>query len=291
LNRQRLTLRLAAADVPQAEALLSLAGAETLALRDAADDPVFEPEPNTAPLWPNVVIEALFARDVDVDPLRRLLAITFPDAAVAVDALEESAWKSRLSEAVKPRAIGTRLWLAPADDDDVPNDRALVRINMGLAFGTGEHPTTALCLDWLERHVADGMTVLDYGCGSGILALAALALGARFAYAVDNDPQALLATNANAVMNGAAQRLFVGAPDSLPAVAVDVLAANILAGPLVELAPTLAKCVVPGGMLVLSGILEPQAARVAAAYAPYLAEVAQATRDGWVRLTGRRKAG
>ena len=112
---------------------------------------------------------------------------------------------------------------------------------MGLAFGTGEHPTTALCLDWLERHVASGMTVLDYGCGSGILALAALALGARFAYAVDNDPQALTATSANAALNGAAERLFVGAPEALPAVAVDVLAANILAGPLVELAPTFAR--------------------------------------------------
>ncbi len=192
---------------------------------------------------------------------------------------------------MKSRAIGERLWLASADDDVVPSDRALVRINMGLAFGTGEHPTTALCLDWLESQVANRMTMLDYGCGSGILALAALALGARFAYAVDNDPQALVATNANAVLNGAEERLFVGAPESLPAVAVDVLAANILAGPLVELAPVLAKSVVPGGVLVLSGILEPQAARVAAAYSPYLADVAQAARDGWVRLTGRRKAG
>jgi ribosomal protein L11 methyltransferase len=291
VNRQRLTLRLAAADVPHAEALLSLAGAETLALRDAADDPVFEPEPNTAPLWPNVVVEALFARNVDVEALENLLATTFPAAAIAVDTLDETQWQSRLSQPVKSRAIGERLWLASADDDVVPSDRALVRINMGLAFGTGEHPTTALCLDWLESQVANRMTMLDYGCGSGILALAALALGARFAYAVDNDPQALVATNANAVLNGAEERLFVGAPESLPAIAVDVLAANILAGPLVELAPVLAKSVVPGGVLVLSGILEPQAARVAAAYSPYLADVAQAARDGWVRLTGRRKAG
>jgi ribosomal protein L11 methyltransferase len=162
---------------------------------------------------------------------------------------------------------------------------------MGLAFGTGEHATTALCLEWLERHVASGMTVLDYGCGSGILALAALALGARFAYAVDTDPQALTATRANAALNGAAERLFVDAPEKLPAVVVDMLVANILAGPLIELAPTFAERVVPGGMVVLSGILESQAARVAAAYAPHLENVDQAAREGWVRLAGRRRTG
>jgi ribosomal protein L11 methyltransferase len=161
---------------------------------------------------------------------------------------------------------------------------------MGLAFGTGEHATTAQCLEWLERHVANGITVLDYGCGSGILALAALALGARFAYAVDNDPQAVTAAQANAALNGAADRLFVGEPAALPAVRVDVLVANILAGPLVELAPMFAERVVPGGMLVLSGILEAQAARVAAAYTADFSDVSQAARDGWVRLAARRKA-
>lgn len=290
MSRQRLTLKLAAVDVPRAEALLTLAGAETISLRDAADDPVYEPEPNTAPLWPNVVLEALFARDVDVEPLRTIIATTFTGAAT-FDVLEDSTWAAKLSQGVKARPIGTRLWLAPADDTNVPNDRLVVRLNMGLAFGTGEHPTTALCLDWLERHVTSGITMLDYGCGSGILSFAALALGARFVHAVDNDPQALLATTANAVLNGAADRLFVGAPETLPAVAVDVLAANILAGPLVDLAPSFAERVASGGMLVLSGILEHQAARVASAYTPYFEDVARASREGWVLLTGRRKAG
>ena len=290
MSRQRLTLTLAAAEVPTAEAILTLAGAETISLRDAADDPVFEPEPSTTPLWPHVVIEALLARDLDIEPLRKLLATAFRGTAVSVETLEESAWKPKLAQAVKARGIGERLWLAPADDDHGPDGRVIVRINMGLAFGTGEHPTTALCLERLEHHVAGGMTVLDYGCGSGILALAALTLGARFAYAVDNDIQALTATSANAALNGVTDRIFVGAPELLPAVAVDVLTANILAGTLAELAPALAKHVVPGGMLVLSGILEPQAARVAAAYAPYFAETAQTVRDGWVCLTGRVKA-
>jgi ribosomal protein L11 methyltransferase len=290
VSRPRLTLRLAAADVPKAETLLDLAGAETIALRDAADDPVFEPEPSTTPLWPNVVVEALFAAGTDVEPLRRLLAAGFRDAAVELDSIDESAWQSRLARPVQARAIGTRLWLAPAGDDGAPGDRLAVRIHMGLAFGTGEHPTTALCLEWLERHAAPATTVLDYGCGSGILALAALALGARFAYAVDNDSQALAATHANAELNDAVDRLFVGAPESLPAVAVDVLLANILAGPLIALAPTFASHVVPSGSLVLSGILEPQAAAVASAYAPFFGSLEQATRDGWVRLAGRRNA-
>jgi ribosomal protein L11 methyltransferase len=290
VSRQRLQLDLPAEHVATAEALLTLAGAEMISLRDAADDPVYEPEPSKTPLWPNVVVEALFARDADLPALVALLAATFPGAAVSVTALDDAAWQATLPQPVKARPIGTRLWLAPADDAATPDDRAVVRINMGLAFGTGEHPTTALCLDWLERHVESGMTMLDYGCGSGILALAALALDARFAYAVDNDSQALTATRANAALNGAAERLFIGAPEALPAVAVDVLAANILAGPLVELAPAFTERVVPSGMLVLSGILEPQAARVAAAYAPYLTSVAQTARDGWVLLVGTRKA-
>lgn len=289
MSRQRLTLLLTAEDVPRAEVLLTLAGAETLSLRDAADDPILEPEPSTTPLWPKVVLEALLPQGADLAPLTRLLAATFRDAAVTVGPFEDSAWRAGLSQAVNARPIGARLWLAPADGRDAPSDRLVVRINMGLAFGTGEHPTTALCLDWLERHVAGGSTVLDYGCGSGILAIAAIVLGARFAYAVDSDAQALTATKANAALNGVAERLFVGLPETLPTVAVDVLAANILAGPLVELAPKLAERTAAGGTLVLSGILETQAARVAAAYAPYLTNVEQTAREGWVLLAGSRK--
>jgi ribosomal protein L11 methyltransferase len=290
VSRQRLTLELASADVARAEALLELAGADTIALRDAADVPVFEPEPNTVPLWPRVIVEALFAADAELAALREVLAAAFPQTRVSLDVLAEPAWQAGLTQPVKARPVGARLWLAPADDERAPADRIVVRIHMGLAFGTGEHATTALCLDWLERHVAPGSTLLDYGCGSGILALAALALGARHAFAVDNDPQALTATRANAALNGVADRLLVALPSALPAVAVDVLAANILAGPLVELAPTFATLVRPGGRLVLSGILELQAARVAAAYAPYFGELEHAARDGWVRLAAHRHA-
>jgi ribosomal protein L11 methyltransferase len=283
-----LTLTIAAADVPQAEALLTLAGAETIALRDAADAPVLEPEPSTAPLWPVVTLEALFAADPDLAALRDVLAEAFPKTRVSLEPLPESAWQRGLQQAVKARPIGARLWLAPADDAHTPADRACVRINMGLAFGTGAHATTALCLEWLERHVTAGATLLDYGCGSGILALAALALGAESAVAVDNDEQALTATRANAELNGLAELLLVAAPEAMPARTFDVLVANILAGPLVELAPELARLVRPGGRLCLSGVLEPQAAHVAAAYAPWFGALEQAVRDGWVLLAGRR---
>ena len=161
MSRQRLTLELAAEDVPTAEALLTLAGAETITLRDAGDDGVFEPEPGTTPLWPNVVVEALFANAVDGESIRRLLATTFPGSTVTLEPFAESAWAPKLAQPVKARAIGARLWLAPSADPDVPSDRLVVRINMGLAFGTGEHATTALCLEWLERHIASGMTILD----------------------------------------------------------------------------------------------------------------------------------
>ncbi len=291
MGRRQLTLELAADDVPRAEALLTLAGAETIALEDAADDPVFEPEPSTAPLWPTVTLRAVFAGEAELAPLRELLMATFPHTTVVVEELPDAAWRSGLEQTVRARPIGARLWLAPADDPDVPAGRVVVRPHMGLAFGTGEHPTTALCLDWLERHVTPGSTLLDYGCGTGVLALAALVLGAQRAYAVDNDEQALLATRTNADLNGLSDRLLVCAPDALPAVEVDALAANILAAPLVLHAPTFATYVRPGGRIILSGVLEAQAARVAAAYEPYFGALEQSSRDGWVLLAGRRNAG
>ncbi len=283
-----LTLRASAIVVPRAEALLELAGAESVSLHDAADDPVLEPEPNTAPLWPNVELRALFPAGADLGALRALLAGSCAAVGIAVSVLDDEDWRAGIEQRFAARPIGRRLWLAPAADAAVPQGRAAVRLHMGFAFGTGEHPTTALCLDWLDAHTTPGATVLDYGCGSGILALAALALGAGAAWATDNDPQALLAARRNAVLNGAAERLHVCAPEDLHAPAVDVLVANILARPLIELAPTLAPRVRPGGRLVLAGILARQADDVATAYAPHFVGFEQAAHDGWVRLAAVR---
>jgi ribosomal protein L11 methyltransferase len=228
--------------------------------------------------------------DANLSTLPALLAGSCAAADITVTVLDDEDWRAGIEQRFAARPIGTRLWLAPAKHAAGPPGRATVRLHMGFAFGTGEHPTTALCLEWLDAHMTPGETVLDYGCGSGILALAALALGARAAWATDIDPQALLATRANAVLNGVAERLTVEAPEDLHAPVVDVLVANILARPLIELVPTLAPRVRPGGRLVLAGILERQAGDVTSAYAPYFVGFERAAQDGWVRLAAVRNA-
>jgi ribosomal protein L11 methyltransferase len=287
--RRQLTLELAAASVPGAEALLELAGAESIALEDAGDEPVLEPPPETTPLWPTVKLRAVFAANAELDPVAALLRGAYGASHVEIAALEDADWQSAIRQVFEARPFGRRLWLAPADDDAVPAGRIGLRLHMGLAFGTGEHPTTALCLDWLDANVTDGATILDYGCGSGVLAIAALALGASKAWATDNDPQALEATRANGALNGASGAIVIVAPDAVPAVRVDIVAANILAGPLIALAPRLAAHVRPRGTIVLSGVLESQAAQVEAAYAPYFAEFSTARQLGWVRLAATRR--
>jgi ribosomal protein L11 methyltransferase len=290
LSLRRLTLRVAAADIPRAEALLELAGAESLSLGDAADDPILEPAPNETPLWPAVQLGALFSEAADLVAIRALLERACGSAhAFALGALDEDTWRAAAQRGIPARRFGARVWLAPADDTIVPEGLIGVRLHMGLAFGTGEHPTTALCLEWLDAALGPGAQVLDYGCGSGVLALAALALGAGRAWAVDNDDQALTATRANARLNGREVQLFVGAPEALPPLRVDVVLANILAGPLIALAPTFARQLAPGGRVVLSGILARQAASVAAAYEPWFERVATFERDGWTRLDAARR--
>jgi len=292
LSQRRLTLRVAAADVPGAEALLELAGAESLSLGDAADDPILEPGPNETPLWPAVQLSALFPEASDLAAIRTLLEHACVSAhAFELGTLDEKTWQAAARRGIPARRFGSRLWLAPADDNDVPNGLVGVRLHMGLAFGTGEHATTALCLEWLDEHLARGTAVLDFGCGSGVLALAALALGASRAWAVDNDSQALTATRANARLNAREEQLFVAAPESLPPLQVDVVLANILASPLIGLAPTFARQLAPGGRVVLSGIVARQAAGVAAAYEPWFERIANIERDGWTRLDGTRRAG
>jgi ribosomal protein L11 methyltransferase len=276
--------------VQRAEALLTLAGAESISLHDAADDPVLEPDPGTTPLWPDVELRALFPTDANLSALRALLAASCAAVEIAVAALDDEDWRAGIEQRFAARPIGKRLWLAPASAAAGPPDRAVVRLHMGFAFGTGEHATTALCLEWLDAHVRAGETVLDYGCGSGILGLAALALGARIAWATDIDPQALLAARANGALNGVAERLHVYAPADLDAPPADVLVANILARPLIELAPTLAPRVRPRGRLVLAGLLERQADSVTAAYAPYFGRFERAAHDGWVRIAAVRNA-
>ena len=192
----------------------------------------------------------------------------------------------------QPMCFGQRLWICPSWKEPPQADAVNLLLDPGLAFGTGTHPTTALCLRWLDGHNVSGKTVIDYGCGSGILAIAALLLGAKSVIAVDNDPQALIATEENARRNGIpANKISTFLPEQVPKdSAAELMLANILAGPLAELAPTLSKMTLTGGNIVLSGILSNQAQQLSSYYQPHFAMQAADIEQDWARLTGSKLA-
>ena len=296
---------------PYEDALFDL-GALSVTLLDAADDPVLEPAPGAMPLWPTIVVRAVFAADTDVDQVRAALSSApgLDPLLVAEKAqfepVADRAWEREWLKDFKPMRFGRRLWVCPggqrpdaaAVGPDV--DVVLLELDPGLAFGTGTHATTALCLEWLDsgatpeaggaRPWLAGADVIDYGCGSGILAIAALRLGARHALAMDIDPQALLATRENAERNAVQAQLQITADREVEKAQADVLLANILAGPLVELAPLLADRTRIGGRIALSGLLVEQADAVTAAYRPWFDIGLTGARDGWGLLTGYRRA-
>ena len=287
---QQLVLHVRAADVPRAEALLRLAGTTALAAGDAGDDPLLEPAPGALPLWPHVELRALFAAGVDLERLRAFIeAAVVTEGASSIAAIEDEDWHSAWRERITALEFGSALAIIPADAALRSSRTGCVKLHMGLAFGTGQHPTTALCLDWLAQHPPRAARVLDFGCGSGILALAALALGAQRAWAVDHDPQALIATEDNADLNDRVATLWVGTPERLPAVEVDLVLANIVAGTLIELAPRFAACTRPGATVVLSGMLADQRGAIEAAYSRSFEDFVLAAKDEWLRMTARRK--
>lgn len=285
---RRLTLTLPADHVAEAEALLALAGALAVSSADAGAFPILEPVAGSEPLWPTVRVRALFPESIDACRLGRLLAHLAPDCAW--DTLDERAWHERLVARPCVRRFGRRLMCATADWAGASGGRTVVRLHMGVGFGTGEHPTTALCLEWLERHRVDAARILDFGCGSGLLAIAAVMLGARFAWATDTEPQALTATRHNAELNGVSASIWTGLPSALPAIAADLVVANIIAGTLIDNAAWIAQRVRPGGRLVLSGILEAQLPAVERAFAPHFSGFDHAARSGWLRLTATARA-
>jgi ribosomal protein L11 methyltransferase len=269
------------------DALLEL-GAQSVALGDAADAPVFEPAPGETPLWPRAEVDALFDLDADVVAIRGRLEAEFPLELESIDVrfVEDTDWSRTWRDHAPIRRFGERLWVAPRDAGPIAGNGVVLRLDPGLAFGTGGHATTALCLEWLATHHIEGRTVVDYGAGSGILAIAALLLGADRAIAIDHDPQALVATHANATYNDiAAHRLTVSAPDELPTTPHDLVLANILAGPLTTLAPTLQQWLKPGGRLVISGMLAHQVDAVLAQYPDVRFESPQ-VRDSWAMVEG-----
>lgn len=280
--------------VPLIETALDAAGALAVTLGDAGDEPQLEPAPGATPLWRELRITALFEDDADSRARAKKLAVLLSDQLAApplFERLEDQPWERAWMVDFAPTRFGKRLWVCPRGQSPEEDDAAIVELDPGLAFGTGHHPTTALCLRWLDHMDLCGRTLVDYGCGSGILAIAALKLGADRAIAIDYDPQALEATAANATENRVTDRLTICPPEVQPGQASDLLVANILAGPLVELAPRLATLVRPSGYLALSGLLRDQITDVSVAYRPYFDLDDPLIEEDWALLSGRRKSG
>jgi ribosomal protein L11 methyltransferase len=282
---------------PLLEATLETAGALAVTLGDAGDDPQLEPPPGAMPLWEGVKVTALFADESGAESQVATLAEALrpiAGGAPLIERIEDRAWERVWLDDFQPTRFGQRLWVCPQGQRPGDPDAIVVDLDPGLAFGTGHHPTTALCLEWLDGADLAGRTLLDFGCGSGILAIAALKLGAARAIAVDHDPQAIEATRANAAVNGVSDRLAVGLPEDLVALSgglpADLVVANILAGPLVELAPTLLDALRAGGELALSGVLADQVGTVGAVYADRVELAPARFRDDWALISGSKRA-
>jgi len=286
------------ADQPAVEAALEDVGALAITLRDAdAETPdeqaIFEPGVGETPLWTTIELSALFDAAADRSGLLHVLGELLPQLApdqVAFREVADQDWTRVWMDQFKPMPFGRRLWIYPWNIEP-PADPALaiVRLDPGLAFGTGTHPTTALCLEWLDAQDLAGRRVIDFGCGSGVLAIAALKLGAAHVAGIDNDPQAITASRDNAERNGVAADLDLYLPEAFDDRPAEVFVANILAGPLAELAPRFAACVVPGGVLALSGILRGQHEDLLTRYGEWFEDLAVAVREDWVRISGRRR--
>ncbi|WP_421683658.1 50S ribosomal protein L11 methyltransferase [Stutzerimonas urumqiensis] len=273
------------------DALLGV-GAVSVTFMDAEDQPIFEPDLGTTPLWKHTHLLALFEADVDEDNLLAHLALLMdgelPDHQL--ERIEDQDWERSWMDNFHPMRFGRRLWIVPSWHSAPEPEAVNLLLDPGLAFGTGTHPTTALCLEWLDGQNLDGLHLIDFGCGSGILAIAGLLLGAARATGTDIDPQALEASRDNAERNHiAANRLALHLPEAMPPTPAPVLVANILAGPLVELARQLTSLVQPGGRIALSGILAEQAEDVRRAYGQAFDLDPTAEKDGWVRISGVRR--
>ncbi|QQG28771.1 50S ribosomal protein L11 methyltransferase [Pectobacterium carotovorum] len=269
-------------------------GAVSVTFQDTHDTPVFEPLPGETRLWGDTDAIALYDAETDMNAVIAILEqepLLGAGFKHKIEQLEDKDWEREWMDNFHPMQFGKRLWICPSWRE-IPDPNAVnVMLDPGLAFGTGTHPTTALCLQWLDGLDLEGKTIIDFGCGSGILAIAALKLGAARAIGIDIDPQAIQASRDNAQRNGVSERLELYLPKDQPAdLSADVVVANILAGPLRELAPLISDLPKAGGHLGLSGVLATQADGVAEAYADKFTLDPVAEREEWCRITGQRRA-
>ncbi len=265
-------------------------GALSVTLMDAKDDPILEPAPGETPLWEEIAMMLLFDASISTKDFLSAWKSNHHSAHTSdevFELLEDKDWEREWMDLFQPMKFGKRLWVCPSWKA-IPDESAVnVMLDPGLAFGTGTHPTTALCLTWLDSEDIEGKTLIDYGCGSGILAIAALKLGASKVYAVDIDPQAIIATTENAKRNDVlGDRLVIGYPKDITGIIVDRVVANILSGPLVELVEEISEHCKIGGKIALSGILETQAETTRKAYTPWFEMAEPVFQEDWSRLNG-----
>ena len=288
---RQFTMNLDLLQADQVEQVFARHGAQSVTLSDAGDTPVLEPPPGEAPLWADTKISALFPAEIDLealcDDLRQSFGVDRLPAA-EIETLEDRDWEREWLRDFQPMRFGERLWVSPLHMPVVQPDAIVVRLDPGLAFGTGTHETTALCLEWLERQDLQGKRILDVGCGSGILSIAALKLGAKSAHAIDIDTQAITASKQNATVNGVIERLELSADGRDFAGEYDIVVANILAGTLIAMAGDLSKRTMHGGLLALSGILSGQVDDVCSAFMRWITLEPAEQRNDWVCISGTR---
>ena len=278
-------------DSQEIEAAGVALNALSVTIQDAADQPILEPAVGETPLWDQCVVTALFPTTVDTKKINEQFnATTSNSQQMRWEQLEDKDWSQEWKKHFNPLKCGERLWICPSWIAPPDPQGVNLSLDPGLAFGTGSHPTTHLCLKWLDKQDLNGKTIIDYGCGSGILGIAALLLGAKQVIAVDNDPQALLASRDNAQRNNISdEKLVTYLPDDVPTeLRADVMLANILAAPLIQLAPAISDLTAQGGTLCLSGLLESQIDYVCAPYLQYFDFSAPAIESDWTQLSAQK---
>lgn len=289
---QQIKTRITDTEAQQMEQLFQSLGAVSVSFLDAEDEPVFQLEPDSTPLWQQTMLCALFEHDASIGDIVAAITVAsrLDKSDLIIENIADQDWERAWMDEFRPMRFGQRVWVCPSWCEPPEPADINIMLDPGLAFGSGTHPTTALCLAWLDAQDLQGKTVIDYGCGSGILAIAAALLGASQVIAVDNDPQAIIATANNRDTNGiAADRLTVHLPgESHPP--ADIVIANILSGPLAELTPVLTALTRPGGNLVLSGVLSEQTDALIQSYSAGFQMQPPVLQDEWVRIEGTRRS-
>ena len=257
---------------PKVSDFFSDLGAVSVTYMDAEDQPVYEPPPGETKIWQLTKVIALFELDTEPELVKTVLFSRFKEHLLENwfhEVLQDQTWERTWMDHYQPMKFGVSLWVCPTGQEKSDPGTVCMTLDPGLAFGTGTHPTTALCLEWLAEHDLTDKVVIDYGCGSGILAVAALLLGAKQVHAIDIDPQAITATLVNAEKNNVVDRIKCYLPEQFPGFKVDIVIANILAKPLCELSEQISELIKANGEIILSGILNEQAESVIAAYKRY----------------------